>query len=56
MGRDTERREMMSEKAVFAHDLTAILSEAFISSEILAAVLPWTGIRNACVTDLGYTY
>ena len=51
-----EGREVKSEKAALVPDPTAILSEAFISSRILTAGLLQIGIRNANVTDLGYTH
>lgn len=51
-----EGREIKLEKAVLLPDRTTILSEALISSKILRAGLPQTGIRNANVTDLGYTH
>lgn len=51
-----EGREMKSEKAVLVPDRTTILSEALVSSKILCAGLPQTGIRIASVTDLGYTH
>lgn len=56
VGTGMKGREIKSEKAALVPGPTAMRFEAFISSKILAAVLPQTGMRNASVTDLGYTH